>query len=265
MFEFFNIILIKPIFNILVAIYQLLLAVNIPYALGFAIIALTVLVRLIIHPSMQKGMKQQKKMQELAPHIAKIKEKHKGDIQRQNMAQAELFKEHGVNPLSGCLPLLLQFPLIIGLFQALTLISQSNSLDKINNQLYSFLPRLTNIWDTDFFGFPLDKSPNQFFSTMAVAVVLLVVVSALLQYVQAKMIAPIPTDAVEKKSDKPDMASMIQSNMMLFLPVIVGISAYTLPVGVSLYWNTFSIFAIIQQYRSGGWGGLTTVLRKFKK
>ncbi|HSW48474.1 MAG TPA: YidC/Oxa1 family membrane protein insertase [Candidatus Saccharimonadales bacterium] len=260
----FNLIFIQPILNILIAIYQLLLFLHVPYALGFAIIGLTVLVRLIIHPSMQKGLQQQKKMQELAPHIAKIKETHKGDMAKQNAAQAELFKEHGVNPLSGCLPLLVQLPLVIGLFQTLSFIAHSNSLAKINSQVYFAQFKLLKIWNTDFFGIPLEKSPHQLVSKMGIAILLIVLISALLQFVQAKMVAPPKPEIVENSPKKNDMSSAMQSQMLLFLPIIIGYSSYSLPIGVSLYWNTFSIFAIIQQYRTTGWGGIVQVFSRNK-
>ena len=87
----------------MVAIYQLLLAIHIPSALGFAIVLLTIVIRLILFPFMHQSIKQQKKMQQITPHLNKLKEKHKNDAKRLQVEHMALFKEHGVNPASGCL------------------------------------------------------------------------------------------------------------------------------------------------------------------
>lgn len=113
MMELFQTIFVHPISNLLVAIYQLLIAIGIPYALGFAIILLTIVIRLVLYPFMASQLKASKKMQDLAPHLAKLKEKHKGDAQRLQAETMLLYKEHGVNPLAGCLPILIQLPLFL--------------------------------------------------------------------------------------------------------------------------------------------------------
>ncbi len=112
----FDIVLVHPILNMLVAIYQLLVLVQVPYALGFAIIVLTALIRLLLFPLMSTQFRVSKKMQELSPHLSKLKDKHKGDAKRIQEETMKLYKEHGVNPAAGCLPLLLQMPLLFGLY-----------------------------------------------------------------------------------------------------------------------------------------------------
>src|SRR4051812_48272197 len=113
----FDIVLIQPFLNLLVILYHWLTLAHIPYALGFSIILLTILVRLLLFPFMQQSLRQQKKMQEIGPKLTKIKEKYKADMKAQQAAQMELFKQEGVNPASGCFLLLLQFPILIGLYQ----------------------------------------------------------------------------------------------------------------------------------------------------
>src|SRR5579862_2519093 len=115
----FTIILINPILNILVAIYQLLTVLHIPSALGFSIVILTIVIRLILYPLMHQSLKQQKKMQQLTPHINKLKEKHKNDAKRLQMEQMALFKEHGVNPAAGCVVMIIQIPILIALYNVL--------------------------------------------------------------------------------------------------------------------------------------------------
>src|SRR6185437_8956552 len=100
--NFFDIILINPILNVMVAVYQLLTMLHVPSALGFSIILLTIIIRLILSPLLHQSLKQQKKMQQLMPEINKLKEKHKNDSKRLQTEQMALFQQHGVNPASGC-------------------------------------------------------------------------------------------------------------------------------------------------------------------
>lgn len=249
--------------NILVACYQLLMWFHIPYALGFAIILLTIVVRFLMYPFMHISIKQQKKMQDLQPHINKIKEKHKNDMKMQQMAQMELFKEHGVNPASGCLIAIVQIPFFIALYNVLIKTVHLKTPEEVNNQLYVVGLRLTHLWDMTFFGIPLGKTPGELFSTVGVGIVLVGVITGGLQLLQSKMMmasvpvapyAPVPADG---KSKEPDFATSLQKQMLYMMPLMIGFFAFTLPFGLSLYWNTLTIFGIIQQYLVGGWGGLT--------
>jgi len=132
----FDLILINPILNVMVAIYQLLTALHVPSALGFSIILLTIVVRLILYPLMHQSLRQQKKMQQLTPHINKLKEKHKGDAKRLQVEQMALFKEHGGNPASGCFVMIVQIPILIGVYNVLLKAVHSTSVNDSNNRLY---------------------------------------------------------------------------------------------------------------------------------
>src|SRR3989338_6616349 len=129
MINFFNQILVYPLLNLLVFFY------NFIPDIGVVIILVTVLVRLALLPSFHKSLKHQKALQDLQPKMNEIKEKHKDDKEQQAKAMMELYKVHKVNPLSSCLPLLLQLPLLIALYQVCI-----RSLDgsKLNG-LYSFV------------------------------------------------------------------------------------------------------------------------------
>src|SRR4030042_5541208 len=106
----FDQLIVDPIINILLLIYQVLFTLGVPYALGFSIIVLTVIIRFILYPLTTAQLKASKKMQEVAPHISKLKEKHKGDAKMLQAETMRLYKEFGVNPMAGCLPLLIQLP-----------------------------------------------------------------------------------------------------------------------------------------------------------
>src|SRR3990170_1308902 len=155
MTELFNTFLVYPIINILVALYQGLLFVNAPFALGFAIILLTVIIRFLLYPLMSSQLKASKKMQEVAPHISKLKEKHKGDAKRQQQEMMRLYKEHGVNPAAGCLPTLIQLPILIALYNVFIKIVNLNGnsvVTEMNKIIYFDFFKLTSPWDQHFFG-----------------------------------------------------------------------------------------------------------------
>src|SRR3989344_7441415 len=105
--EIFNLIFVHPLINVLTGIYQLLDLVHLPYALGFSIILLTVIIRLILWPFTAAQLQTTKKMQAVGPELSKLKEKHKGDAKRLQQETMLLYKKHGVNPFGGCLPTLI--------------------------------------------------------------------------------------------------------------------------------------------------------------
>lgn len=246
-------ILVRPITNILVALYQLFSFLHIPYPLGFAIIGLTIVIRLIIYPLMHAQFKTTHKMQQLTPHLNRVKEKHKGDAMRIQQETMKLYKEHGVNPAAGCLTALVQLPIIMALYSVLAHIVGLNAKDmvaQINAMLYQFdFLKLTRPWDPNFFGIPLSKNPSDLVSSMPL-ILLLPLITAVLQYVQTKMMIPTkkPGDKAEKKAD--DFATAFQTQSLYIFPVMIAYLSYTFPVGLSLYWNTFTLFGILQQYHA---------------
>lgn len=263
----FDKFLVVPIVNVLVVFYQLLAAAQVPYALGFAIILLTVFIRLLLYPLTTAQLKASKKMQELSPHLTRVREKHKGDAARVQQETMRLYKEHGVNPAAGCLPVLIQIPVIWALYtvlQKIVMLNGKSIVSEINKMLYD-IPglQLTSPWDPHFFGIPLGQSPAQLFQAMGPIVLAIAVITGVLQLIQSKMMFAKPaasekTQEVkkeEKKSD--DFSSIMQTQSLYIFPVMIGFFSHTLPVGLSLYWNTFTIFGILQQYKIQGLGGLS--------
>lgn len=246
--------------NILVIIYQLLFFLHIPYALGFSIIAFTVLLRLILYPLTTSQLKASIKMQQLGPHLSKLKEKHKNDSQRLQQETMKLYKEHGVNPAAGCLPLLIQLPVIWALYQVLQDVVKYSVLE-INKVIYFNSIKLTKSWDTSFFGLPLGQNPSHLISTVGPLILLIPVLTGVFQFIQSKMLFATPPEPKElvkdlEKKKESDFATAFQSQSLYLMPIMVGFFSYGFPIGLSLYWNTFTIFGIIQQYRISGLGGL---------
>ncbi len=249
-----------PMINVLVAIYQGLSFLHVPFALGFSIIVLTILIRFILYPLTSSQLKASKKMQDLNPHLSRLKEKHKGDSKTLQQETMKLYKEHGVNPAAGCLPVLIQLPVIWALYTVLQDIVRFNT-EQINKILYSDSIRLTHAWDPTFFGVPLAQNPQHLLSTMGPIIFLVPVLTGLFQFIQSKMMFTKPKQEpglvkVGEKKKNDDFATVFQSQSMYIFPVMIGFFSWTFPVGLSLYWNTFTIFGIIQQYRVSGLGGL---------
>lgn len=268
----FSLLFVNPITNGLLAVYHVLLSLHVPYALGFSIIVLTVIIRVLLSPLTASQLKTSKKLQELGPELAKLKEKYKDDQRRQQQETMLLYRQHGVNPLGGCLPSILQIILFYGLYSVLIAFVKPNAVETlkhVNDVAYFALLKLDKIGDPTFFGLPLGQSPSQLIGTVGFLILLIPVLTGVFQLIQSKMMFTTPSTAKKKEQKtQPDFQSMMQTQMTYFIPVTIGIAAFNFPLGLSLYWNTFSIFAIIQQYRLQGLGGLTpwvVYLRKARK
>jgi len=273
---FFNLILINPIINILVAVYTLFSFLHVPYALGFSIVGLTVVIRFIMYPLTTSQLEAAAKMQKMAPHLARLKEKHKDDSAKLQQETLNLYKEHGINPAAGCLPVLIQMPVIWCLYSVLQRVvgfKSSLALAEINKVVYFDFLKLHNIWNTSFFGLSLGAMPSKLISTVGPLILLIPVLTGVMQFFLSKMMIPSKTavEVLEKdiekkapvdKKDAEDFASAFQTQSLFIFPLMIGFFSYSFPIGISLYWNTFTIFGIIQQYKIMGLGGLSTWIKK---
>lgn len=266
----FDVFLINPIFNILIVIYHAFNFINLPGALGFAIIALTVLIRLILWPLTTKQLQSAQKMAALKPHMDRIKKEHGHDKVKHQQELTNLYKEHGVNPLAGCLPVLIQIPVIISLYNVLLKIvefDKADFLSEINRHLYAKSLYLTSTPQTYFLGLNLAAKPNQW-QQIGPVILAVPIITGLLQFVQSKMMIP-HTVKAEKKEGSPQMEdtmAQVQSQMIYLMPAMIAFFSYGFPVGLSLYWNAFTIIGIIQQWKIAGPGGLIGYLpSRFKQ
>jgi YidC/Oxa1 family membrane protein insertase len=274
--NFFNVFLNNPITNILLGLYHLFSFLHIPYALGFAIIGLTIAIRFIIYPLTASQIKTSLQMQKVAPHLKYIKEKHKGDSVKIQQETMRIYKEHGVNPAAGCLPVLIQMPLIWSLYYVLQrIIDVKSGLDitGINKLAYFDFLKLQSAWDTSFFGLQLGAMPSKIISTVGPLILLVPILTGVFQFILSKMMIPAKTGVailekdIEKKApvdkkDAEDFATAFQTQSMFIFPIMIGFFSFSFPIGLSLYWNTFTIFGIIQQYKITGLGGLSEWIKK---
>ena len=265
----FDTFLIHPILNALVIFYTIFLSIGLPGALGLSIILLTVVIRLALWPLTATQLKSTQKMAALRPHMDRIKEEHGHDKVRHQQEISKLYKEHGVNPLAGCLPLLLQIPVFIALYQVLLRVVDLNNGDfigRINSQLYFQWLHLEKLPSTNFLGLGLASKPNEW-AQVGIFVLAIPIITGLLQYIQSKMLTPeqAKTKAIVKKDSKKkegmeDTMASMQSQMTLIMPLMIAFFSYGFPLGLSLYWNTFTIIGIIQQYKISGAGAMNKFL-----
>lgn len=254
-----NQLLIWPIVNLLVAFYKFFEFLHIPGPLGWAIILLTIAIRLLLYPLMQKQLASAKKMAALKPHMDALSTKHKDDKKALQQAQLELYKQHGVNPAAGCLPLLIQMPVLIALYNVFYQVLSNGNLDKmvetINHVVYLPILKLTTL-DPTFLGVNLGIKPDQW-QTQGVWLLSIPVITGALQWWQSKLMMPqaSPTannqlTTINKDEKKPeDTAAEMQKQMAIIMPLMFGFFAFQFQIGLALYWNVFGLLGILQQLR----------------
>ncbi|MBU1119296.1 YidC/Oxa1 family membrane protein insertase [Patescibacteria group bacterium] len=230
-FELYNQILVYPLLNFLIMVYNIL-----PWQdMGLAIIVVTIIIRLLLYPLAQKSFKSQQAMQELQPKIDGIRNKYKGDKNEQAQKVMEFYKENKINPLGSCLPLLLQLPIIFALYQVFRVGLNTESLDN----LYSFVARPEVINPVSFGVINLSE-PNVYLAFAA----------GIFQFIQAKMILPKTKKGNKKKkgSSLADMSGLMGKQMTYFMPILTVFIGMSLPAALTMYWVVVTLFAIVQQY-----------------
>ncbi len=223
MFSFiYNEFLWRPLFNGLIFFYTVFPVAD----LGIAIILLTIVIRTILAPVLWKAQKAQKELQLIQPEIKKLQEKFKNDKEGQGKALMELYSRHKVNPFSGCLLMLVQFPVLIALLQVFQNFDSSRL-----QYLYSFISH-PGVINTISFGF-LDLAKGN---------IALGVVAAVTQYFQTKM-------TMVKQPEGSDNAFMksFQTQSLYIFPILILVSSFKFPAALTLYWTIMNVFGIVQE------------------
>ena len=198
--------------------------------LGLGIIVLTVVIRFLFFPLSVKSQRSQRALNAINPHIQAIKEKHKNDKTAQGAAMMALYKEHNINPVAGCLPLLIQLPILIALYQVF--------IAGLNPQSFSLLyPFVSNPGAINplFLGFINISSSNVFLAILA----------GVLQFIQAKQ-----SVAYMKSGGggaNPQM-SALNTQMLYFFPIMIVVIGWNLQAGLILYWIATTLFSIGEQF-----------------
>jgi YidC/Oxa1 family membrane protein insertase len=235
-----DLLLYRPIYNTLILCTTFLPG----HDLGWSIIFLTLLIRIILLIPNQRMMEQQKRMQKLQPKIAEIQKRYEGDQQKIGEETLKLWKEHKVNPLGSCLPVLIQMPVLIALYYAI-----GNGLD-VGSTYFLYEPlKQVNIESINaMFLNILDLSkPN---------VYVLPIIIGVLQFIQMKLALNLAKKKKEhlqgkqeKKEEKTktDPSAAMGKSMTYIFPVLIALMTAGFPAGVGLYWGVSTIFAILQQ------------------
>ena len=232
--EIWNLIAVEPVINVLVVMTHYLFN-----NFGLAIIALTLIVNGAMLPLTLKQIRASKAMQSLQPKIAELKKKYGKDKEKMAREQMKLYKESGVSPAGCLLPLLIQMPVWIALFQSImrVLAVIPENLVGLSQYLYS--------WPVVYSTLPL--SNDFLWLNLATGDIFLALLVGASMWVQQKMVM----------TTSPDPAQKTQSSLMLWiLPIMFAWLTLSFPSGLALFWVTSNLFRIGLQYWIGGWGGL---------
>jgi len=222
-------ILYQPLFNALVLLYE-----HLPgHDFGIAVIVLTILIRLILYPLMVQSIKSQKVLSELQPKIQEIQQKYKGDKEKQARETMGLYQKEKINPFGGCLPLLIQLPILIALYQVFWKGLQPGAM--VN--LYGFVSH-PGVIDPTFLGV----------INLAQASLILAVLAGILQFFQTKMITPKTPKSKKEEGQMAQFSGMMQKQMLYFFPIFTVFILWKLPAAIALYWVVTALFSIFQQY-----------------
>lgn len=256
----FTTLIVQPIFNVLVFIYGVIPGHN----FGLAIILFTIVVRLLMWPLIKKQLHQAKLMRKIQPELKKIKKAAAGDKRKESLMMMELYKERGISPFGQIGILLLQIPILLGLYMGLQRVLKDPH--ELINFAYPFLQDLSwlkqlasniNLFDSTLFGV-VDLTRSAVSSGVYWPALLIVVLSTIAQYFQSKQLVPTDKDARSlrvilreakqgKQADQSEVNAAMARNTLYLLPALVFMFTIYLPAALSLYWLVSGLVAIVQQ------------------
>lgn len=228
----FNTLLVQPLFNILATIYAIIPG----HDFGVAIIILTILVRLVLWPLVNKQLHSQRAMQQLQPEVMRIRKQAKGNKQLESKLLMELYKEREISPFGSLLPLIIQLPIFIALYSVLR---DANKAGEFAVMTYPFVQHLGAIQTIIHHG-GVFKAEFLGFINLAKPVALIAALAALAQFFQTKMLTP--------KAVKGDTQGQAIAGMTYIFPFVTFFIGLSLPSALALYWVASSAVAILQQY-----------------
>ena len=204
------------VIQVIQTLYHFLGSVGFPNY-GLAIVLMTIIIKIILFPLTKKQIESTRAMMSIQPKMKEIQEKYKNDKVRLNQELARLYQEQGVNPMAGCLPLLVQMPILFGIYYAVRDFQYEGPAN------FLWMENIAN--------------PDHMY--------ILPIVSALTTYIQAKQTMP-PKKAGDKGQD--GIMGMMQGQMMTyFMPLFIGYISLSFPAALVLYWIVMNIMQIAQQ------------------
>ncbi len=237
-----DLIVVQPITNVLIVLAHYLWG-----SFGLAIIVLTLIFNLILYPITLRQMKVTKATQELQPKLQELQKKYGKDQQRMAQEQMKLYRESGISPLGCIVPLLIQTPIWIALYQAIIHVMAVNPESFVN------LSRYLYPWPVVYNALPL--SNHFLWLNLAAPDILLAVLVGVFMWIQQKMTTPTVST--------PQTQAQTQT-MQVMMPVMFFFFSMTFASGLSLYWVVSNIIRIVMQYLFSGWGGLSGWIDRLK-
>lgn len=241
--DIWTVAILQPMLNALLWLYNVL-----GDQFWLAIIVFTIIIRGAMTPLMLPQQRSAKKMQELQPRLEQLKKKYGKDRERMSQEQMKLYKEAGVNPMGGCLPMLVQFPIWIGLYQSIiqALGYQPLQLLNLSGNIYPFMQ---SVWlavplNRFFLGMDLALTPQQ----LGGVTYALPVLVAFTSWLQTKMMGT--------PGGGDSQAGGMGQSMTLMMPLMFGFFSLNFSTGLSFYFIVSNIIGIITQGLISGWGGL---------
>ncbi|WP_322481003.1 YidC/Oxa1 family membrane protein insertase [Thermogemmatispora sp.] len=270
--DFINVVFTQPIFNVLMLLYHLFCD------FGVSIIVLTLIIRLILFPLTLQQLKSARAMQELQPELSRIRERYKDDLQAQMAATQELYRRYNINPYSGCLPLLLQLPVLYGLYFAFRAVIDDASLkgtqglERLNGFIYPFLPKFSHFPNVNLDWFTFINPSWHLSLALPDETHILPILAALATFVQLYLTqsrtTPSLATASSSGSRSSDALAAQQQTMKImtwFMPLLTLFFAWSFPAGLALYWAVGSILMAIQYYLVTGPASPFSLSRKTEK
>jgi len=266
-----NTIIVYPLAKILIFLSEAIAKLGIPFSYGWAIILLTIVIKVVTLPLTRKQLQSTKATQELQPKLKELQAKYGKDRQKLSEEQMKLYKEAGVNPMGGCLPLLIQLPILWGLYQALYVVAGVLAQEG-EQQPFFWIPDLfqptsptlgaggavpqsvctlgsdLSLVGTSWIG-ECFRVQNWY---VLIAYFSLPILMLATQLLVQKMSQP----AKDPAGGRQDGQQQMMGQMMMFMPIMFGYITLGLPAGLTLYWTTSNILSLIQQYFVNGWGAL---------
>ncbi len=254
-----NGVFVYPLAKLLIALNKFIAGLGVPYSYGWAIIVFTIAIKLVTLPLTLKQLQSTKAQQQMQPKLRELQEKYGKDRQKLSEEQMKLYKEAGFNPLGGCLPLLVQMPVLFALYQALYVLANP-SVGELTGARFFWVPDLS---------FPSLEISTKWLGTsyqakdwaMLAAYTSLPIFMLISQLLLQKMSALSATG----KDGKQDPQARMMSQMMFMMPLMFAWITLGLPSGLTLYWSVSNVLSVIQQYFVTGWGGLNEWFPFLKK
>lgn len=229
-------IVIQPFVNVLLLINSLI------GNFGISIILFTFLIRLITHPLTVKQFKATQGMQKLQsdPRFKKMQEKYKDDKERLSQEQMKLYKELGINPLGSCLPTLIQFPLILGLYQSVVRAMAASPIElfRLEQSIYPGFINPANVLPLQNRFLWMDLGQPERLMVFGVGIPVLTILVVISTYLQSKLIEPATAGN--------DQGAMMTKSMNIYMPLLMGFMAYSLASGLALYFFASNLIGIAQ-------------------